>query len=418
MLCRKYGVPPIEPVLDSSSKTIDVSIPVISGSVIDTNFLMLKASTYNNTLKYIDQPIKGPISMSEASVISFSLDQVSDINSLKKQIRSIRKPIEISGVLPNISDYKSYKTSILDIISDLPNHITLNCSTYLADVIQDIQSYQSKIHALGTSIYGTCSSQNPSLQTLLYYNVNRSTLLQQIQFLKQHNIDLVLDIDAICQPTDKITNTFGSQLWLFDLLCQLSSIGIKNVFVNMDSFSNVYGILAYLYFSRNNSIINPMKTSLNSNINMYVSENVKEYLLAVVHKDDSQSSLSVNINGSGSLIRLVSNQMIEGICGMAFGELTFDGSSDGNPIQIRTHDSNTQFSTTNVSSNFLVGRMSVAILRISKTQSGGAYFENINNSDEKRTVVTIRPNPLVDYYDSVPTTMSLTDFKEMYREDL
>ena len=49
--------------------------------------------------------------------------------------------------------------------------------------------------------------------------------------------------------------------------------------------------------------------------------------------------------------------------------------------------------------------------------SGGAFFEDINNSDEKSTVITVNPNPLTEYYDSIPTTMNVRTFKKEYIPD-
>jgi hypothetical protein len=59
--------------------------------------------------------------------------------------------------------------------------------------------------------------------------------------------------------------------------------------------------------------------------------------------------------------------------------------------------------------------MSITVIKIPKTQGGGAYFENINESDEKNTIVTVRPNQLSDEYDSIPTTMSIRDFQKKYQ---
>ena len=421
MLCREYGVLPLEPSIEMATKNISITIPPLTGEMIDENFLQLYSSSYNNFLKYVDQPIKGPASVSEASIVSYVLDSVDNMEIFKKNLYNTKKPIEIVGAPSFIKDYSSYKALILNLVSVLPNRIILNNEKYLADILNDIQTYNGKIQALGTSVHGICASQDAKVESLLFYNVNKEVLKQHINLLKNNNIDLILDLDSICAPTESITNTFASQIWLFDTLCQISSLGVKNVFVNMDSFSNIYGVLAYLYFSRKNAVINQINI-IDSNINIYVAENVGEYLVAVVHKDDSLDSVSVTVNNAnnGSLIRLITNQTYQGTCGMTFGNLTFDGSTNGLPIQVQTRNTDTRFNKSNVnlvdnSATFVVSRMSIAILKISKSMSGGAYFETINNSDEKRTVITIRPDQLTNEYDSVPTTMTVKEFKKNYQ---
>jgi hypothetical protein len=320
------------------------------------------------------------------------------------------------------------------LITTLPNRIILNTNDYLTDIINDISTYKDKIQALGTSIYGLCVSQTPKVEDLFNYNINTNILLEQIQILKNNSIDLIFDMDAICAPTENITNTYASQIWLLDSLCQISSIGLGNVYVNMDSYSNVYSILTYLFITRNSGVLNSYNFTKDTNVNIYVSENIKEYFVTVIHKDDSDDNILVQVNAPYSmpanLIRFITNQTYQGTCGMTFGELTFDGSKDGYPVQIKTRQKNNRFSastvqpeneilSTNGTFSFVVSRMSVAILRIPKsTMGGGAYFDNINRSDERNTIVTIQPNPLRDEYDSVPTTMSIRDFQKKYQSEL
>ena len=444
MLCREYSILPIEPVLESATKIIEVDLTNIlgqgqgkgQGSPIEENFLQCNTTTYTKTLEYIDQPIKAPLSVKEASIVSFSLANVDNIETFKNTLRSVRKTIEIKDTPKFVTDYTSYKGTILSIISTLTNRTIINTDIYLTDIINDISSYNGKIQAIGTSIYGLCATQNTRLEDLFNYTVNTKILIEQIRNLKNNNIDLILDVDSICVPTEGVTNTYASQIWLFDFLCQISSIGLTNVFVNMDSYSNVYSILAYLYITRYKAVLNPYNYFKDSNINIYISENIKEYFVTVIHKDDSDNNVLIKVNApfsrSGSLIRLMTNQTYQGTCGMTFGELTFDGSKDGYPIQVKTRRKDIRFAATKVDPEnkafnflnpvtengiltFVVPRMSITILKISKTQSGGAYFENINKSDEKNTVVTIRPNQLSDEYDSIPTTMTLKEFQEDYQ---
>lgn len=436
MLCREYSILPFEPTVESTRKTIEVDLPLVSGIPIEENFLQCKVSVYNKTIEYIDQPIKGPESVKEASIISFSLKDVDNIETFKNSLRGVSKPIEIRDKPSFVTDYKSYKGTILSIISTLTNKITINTDEYLSDIINDAASYSGSIQAVGTSVYGICAQQNPKVKNLLYYIINTNTLLEQIRILKNNNIDLIIDIDSICSPTKGVTNTYASQLWLVDFLCQISSIGIKNVFVNMDSYSNVYGILNYLYITRNKAVLNSYNFIKDMNINIYVSENIREYFVTVIHKDDSLDNVLISVktpfSNTGSIMRLISNQTYEGTCGMTFGELTFDGSKDGYPIQVKTREKNFRFSASTImpdskefsflnimsengTLSFAVAPMSITAIKIPKTQGGGAYFENINESDEKNTVVTVRPNQLSDEYDSIPTTMTVRDFQNKYQ---
>jgi hypothetical protein len=358
---------------------------------------------------------------------------VTNLEIFKNSLRSERRAIEIKDKPSYVNDYSSYKGVILSLISSLPNRIILNTNDYLTDIINDIATYKNKIQALGTSIYGLCVLQNPKIEDLFNYNIDTNMLIQQIQILKNNSVDLILDMDAICAPTENITNTYASQIWLLDTLCQISSIGLTNVYVNMDSYSNVYSILTYLFITRNSGVLNLYNFTKDTNVNIYVSENIKEYFVTVIHKDDSDDSIYVQVNAPYSspanLIRFITNQTYQGTCGMTFGELTFDGSKDGYPIQIKTRQKNNRFSaktvqpnteilSTNGTYSFVVSRMSVAILKIPKTMGGGAYFDTINRSDEKNTIVTIQPNPLRDEYDSVPTTMNLRDFQKNYQSEL
>lgn len=433
MICREYGILPIEPDLNSVSKNVKVQMPNIIGTRIDENFLQLKATAYNKTLQYVDQPIKGPSHIKEATIVSFSLSQVNNIEEFKNSLRSEKRPIEIKDKPSFINDYNAYKGMILSLINTLPNRIILHTEDYLNEIINDITTFKDKIQALGTSIYGLCASQNPKLENLFYYTINTSALEKQIKLLKSNNIDLVIDIDSICVPTEGITNTYGSQLWLLDTLCQISSIGLSNVFVNIDSYSNVYSTLVYLFITRNKAVLNSYHFTKDTNVNIYVSENIQEYFVTVIHKDDSADNILIQVNSpysiSGNLIRFLTNQTYQGICGMTFGELTFDGSKDGYPLQVKTRQKNIRFSAKTVEPNteilsnngsysFVVSRMSVAILKIPKILNGGAYFNTINNKDESSTIVTIQPNPLRDEYDSVPTTMTIRDFKNKYQAEL
>uniref|UniRef100_A0A6C0D9V3 Uncharacterized protein n=1 Tax=viral metagenome TaxID=1070528 RepID=A0A6C0D9V3_9ZZZZ len=439
MICREYSILPVEPALNSAKKTIQVQIPNVSGTQMDENFLQIKATSYNKTLEYIDQPIKAPSHIKEASIVSFSLSEVTNLEIFKNSLRSERRAIEIKDKPSYVNDYSTYKGVILSLISSLPNRIILNTNDYLTDIINDIATYKNKIQALGTSIYGLCVSQNPKVEDLFNYTIDTNVLVEQIQILKNNSVDLILDMDAICAPTENITNTYASQIWLLDTLCQISSIGLTNVYVNMDSYSNVYSILTYLFITRNSGVLNSYNFTKDTNVNIYVSENIKEYFVTVIHKDDSDDNILVQVSAPYSspanLIRFITNQTYQGICGMTFGELTFDGSKDGYPIQIKTRQKNNRFSASTVQANteilstngtfsFVVSRMSVTILKIPKSMNGGnlmkggAYFENINKSDEKNTIVTIQPNPLRDEYDSVPTTMNLRDFQKKYQSEL
>jgi hypothetical protein len=112
MLCREYSVLPFEPTVESTRKTIEVDLPLVSGIPIEENFLQCKTSEYNKTIEYIDQPIKGPESVKQASIVSFSLKDIDNIETFKNSLRGLSKPIEIRDKPSFVTDYNSYKGTI------------------------------------------------------------------------------------------------------------------------------------------------------------------------------------------------------------------------------------------------------------------------------------------------------------------
>ena len=259
---------------------------------------------------------------------------------------------------------------------------------------------------------------------LLSYIVDTTRLLEKTTVLKP--INLYIQTNAICSYLQGISNTFGSELWLCDFLFQIALGNVKKSYIEMDTLNNAYSVMAFTYATRNNcvfynSTIN-YGSSIQPNIPVYITKNVNEYFITVINKDDGEENVEVNVSvplyTKAELIRFICNQTINGVQGMSFGELTFDNST-GLPIHTTTKDDTNTFTLIDISSNngiytFIADKSSVCILRI-PLSTGGAYFNNINNSDEKNTIITIDPNPRDG--DSVPTTMTLPQF-EQFRTEL
>ena len=110
------------------------------------------------------------------------------------------------------------------------------------------------------------------------------------------------------------------------------------------------------------------------------------------------------------------NQLEDSEFGISYGEITYDS---GKPVQIKTKNSNTRLyekAIVKVSDHtytFSVAKKSVAVMKAPfNNLSGGAMFAQINNEDEDKTLVTVRPYQLSDEYDAVPTQMTVTEYKK------
>ena len=375
----------------------------------------------------MDQPIKTNKKSIDANFFSYSLNQ--ETNTLLQEIKmDPYTTIELKDVPPFVTKYTEYEGFILDFISKLPNkNIYLN-NKYIENIIKNINKYSiQSLKGVVVEQYGVCTSNNPELKDLFNYFIDTSTLMKNTTAL--HNKEMVLQTNVTCTNTKGISNTFGSQLWLYDFLFQLASSNIKRAYIDISSINNAYTIMAFSYATRNKAVLySPVinySTGLKPNIPIYIAKNSSEYLISIIHKDIAEENIKVIITlpsyNKAKIIRYLCNQTITGEYGISFGELTFDGSLDGIPIHVDTKTEK-NFALSEVSSDngvytFIVDHMSICIISI-PIVGGGAYFEQINDNDEENTLVTIRPNPLDDPYDSVPTTMSVKQFKKDYQQDL
>lgn len=421
----EYSVLPIEPTFFTRSIDIQIGNQIPNINPVDINF----ASVYIDAtsipapiIKYLDQPIK-TVQPIKASVFSYTLNK--ETNALLKIINAnTYKRIELKDVPQFVKNYGEYETFILDYISKIENKIIyLNC-IYSNEIIMNIAKYTS-IKGICVNQYGFCVKDTPEITDLFTYYIDNKVLSANTNAIKPK--ELIVQTDLICHSVKGISNTFASQLWLYDFLFQLASANVKSAYIDMATFNNIYSVMAFSYATRAGAVfydsVIKYGSLLKPNIPIYITKNTSEYLISVIHKDvteeNVQIKVSVPIYTTAKLIRYICNQTILGEYGITFGELTFDGSS-GIPINARTKAPSTNFVTTDIYSKdgtytFIMDKMSIAVLSI-PISSGGAYFENINDTDEGRTIVTINPNPLEG--DSIPTTMTLSDFKKYYQEDL
>ena len=422
---KEYTVLPFEPTL--FKRTVNVSIGnQIQANPVDVDFASVYTDSVSNEklVTYLDQPVKTINASVKAEFFSYSLNQ--ETSALLQKIKSDPYiTIELKDVPPFVKTYVDYEKFIINFISTLQNkNIYLN-TNYVEDIIKNINKYTIK----GISLiqYGFCTSTNPVLKDIFNYTIDKSTLMKNITAIG--NKELIVQTNVICKDTTGISNTFGSQLWLYDFLFQLASSNVKRAYIDISSINNAYTIMAFSYATRNKAVLySPVinyGTGLTPNIPIYITKNSSEYLISIIHKDIAEENIKVVLTlptyTKAKMIRYLCNQTVVGTQGISFGEITFDGSKDGIPIHVNTK-SEKDFVLSDISSNngvytFIVDNMSICIISI-PIVAGGAYFTQINDEDEDNTLVTIRANPLDDPYDSVPTTMSVKQFKKDYQQDL
>ena len=411
-----YSVLPIEPTF--FVRSIDVTIENQSPNInpVDTNFASLfvyDTPVSSSILKYLDQPIKGTIN---ASIYSYSLEQPTGL--IQKILSDTYTTIELTSAPAFVTNYEQYEGFVLDLLSQIVGKTIYLKSSYVTEILKNSTKYPIK--GIVVTQYGFCTKTNPDIKDLFNYFIDTDVLVANTKALNP--IEMFIQCDLLCSPLKGVTNTFGSQLWFFDFLFQMAKANVKTAFVDMATFNNIYTVMAFSYATRLNAQIYDGKISygtlLQPNIPIYITKNINEYLISVVHKDITEENIQVNISlpvySTAKLTRFLCNQTIIGEYGITFGELTFDGSS-GIPINARSKYVSTEFGSSDVQPvkgkyTFVVDKMSIAIISIPIT-SAGAYFENINDSDEDNTIVTITPNPLEA--DSTPTTMSVSQFRPL-----
>jgi len=321
------------------------------------------------------------------------------------------------------------------------SNVYIHNEDYFEDIMEDIESYNGIIKGIYVKSYGACvdtilkreknynsTQRQISLGLLDLYasNINIVKLQDSTKILNDQNIDLVIETNSICAYTKDVSNTFGSQLWLINFLLEASIGNVNSVIIDTTDYNNIYSYMVMNFISKNGLKIYETDldfgTVIDPNIKVYVGKNSVEQFVIVIHKDSKQRNVSIEIDltsdSDGILYKLETNQLEESVNGFSFGQLTFD--NNGNPRQIKTNTISRKYTGETIVPNnnkykFIVNKKSIGILHISNIISGGAYFENINNSDVPNVLVSgVKLDP-TDIYD-VPITTRLTDFETLQKD--
>jgi hypothetical protein len=295
--------------------------------------------------------------------------------------------------------YAQYEVNLLVILQMLKDrnisHISLHVDIYLNEVLTNIKKYKDLINYLDVPIYGTCIKENSSLVPLLTYKINKETLTKNINILKNNDIDLSIEVKSSCEHIENITNTFGSVLWLLDFLFQISLANVKRMFINMEDINNKFAFDLFKKVTNDNvSFIKfTMETDLMPNISVYSTRSLSTYYITIIHKDDTLEEvifdIDLSVNTNATITRLFNNETIT-------GSQTIEVSEE----------------KTNSLKNIKVKKFTTVVIEI-PLMAGGAFFPTINDEDEKNAYVTLRPE--ANEYDSIPTTMTIEEFKKNYQ---
>lgn len=295
--------------------------------------------------------------------------------------------------------YAQYEVNLLIILQMLRerniSHISLHVDTYLNDVLTNIKKYKDLIKYLDVSVYGTCIKENSSLVPLLTYKINTETLTQNINILKNSDIDLSIEVKSSCEAISGITNTFGSVLWLLDFLFQISLAKIKRMFVNMEDINNKFAFDLFKKATNDNvSFMNfTMETNIMPNISVYCTRSLTSQNIIIIHKDDVLEEvvfdIDIAVNTNATITYLMNSETVTGT----------------ETIQIKEEI---------ISSlkNIKVKKYTAVMIHL-PFMAGGAFFPTINNEDEQNAYITVRPQ--ANEYDSIPTTMTIEQFKKNYQ---
>jgi hypothetical protein len=317
---------------------------------------------------------------------------------IKYKIESIElydKPIFVKS-------YNEYELNLITILQMLKErnitNISLHVDDYLEDVLKNIKKYKDLITFLDISIYGTCMKENPSITSLLTYKINNAMLAKNVSFLQSNNITLSIQANSICEKVNNITNTFGAVIWMIDFLFQISLSNVQRIFVDMSDINNKYAYDIFKTVTRDNvSFLNfTTETNLMPNISIYCTRNLKEQFITVIHKDEVLEEVMLEVdlqNNNNATITILSN------------DETITGTQTIKTREETIKNENSKYTV-------YVKKNTVVIINI-PFMSGGAFFPNINNEDEKNALVTLRPE--ANEYDSIPTTMTIDEFKKNYQ---
>ena len=295
--------------------------------------------------------------------------------------------------------YAQYEVNLLVILQMLKDrnisHISLHVDIYLNEVLTNIKKYKGLINYLDVSIYGTCVKENSSLVPLLTYKVNIETLTQNINILKNNDIDLSIEVKSSCEPISGITNTLGSVLWLLDFLFQISFAKVKRMFVNMEDINNKFAFDLFKKATNNDvSFMNfTMETNVMPNISVYSTRSLSNQFIIIIHKDDVLEEvvfdIDIAVNTNATVTYLMNSETITG-----------------------TQTIQTKEEIINSLKNIKIKKHTAVMIQI-PFMAGGAFFSTINDEDEQNAYVTLRPE--ANEYDSIPTTMTIEEFKKNYQ---
>lgn len=405
-----YGVYPFEPTLFNTTLKIDVKDQNPNVKPVETDYVGF-------TLTNIDSNFSDKLTF---------LKQVKQNDSIILRVKDLTHYDIGDKLLLSLSLNENSLASIEQLMNSKNNYSLFE--------LRDLPNNSKKIDALISKFpniilhsnnglkksfdqYGICVEDNPKLNNLYNYFIDTDLLRQNTEKTEI----TISETDALCSEKSGITNTFGSCLWLLDFLFQTAQGNIKHVFPKYNN-ANYYAVLAFSYATRNNAVFYDSSQNYGAqvtpNISIYVTKNIKEYHVVVIHKDITQENVQIQVklpvNAPARLIRLLSNQSHIGTKGITFGEYTFD---DGKLKDVGLNHSDNivhgpVINPKDSSYTFVVSRLSACILTVPIELMGGAFFDNINDEDEENTIVTVRPDSREE--DSVPLTISVKRLKEIF----
>ena len=409
-----------EPVFFKKSVNISYSNQV---SKCASLLLRVPEDFNKNTISFLNTN-----TLNERVFISMSTSVDRIIDTIRYLLKEGDKEIVLKDIPLGVVNYKQYEINVLNILEQLNkipfSNIFLQVDTYLKDVLQNIKNYSTKLRSIYVNVYGVCVDVDKTINSLLNYSINTQVLLNQTNLLKESQVELIIQPNTICERTNGISNTFGSVLWLLDLMFQVSLGGVNKICLDANDLNVVYANMFYSFVTKNANIYNVnISPNSSSNISVYYTRNTENHNFIVIHKDVNEDNIQVNVSieskNKGKVYRLVSNQTLLGEYGITFGEMTFDNSKNGIPVSAVTKNtSKTYIGTTQTNYSFIVDKLSAIVFQIPIGQNGGAYFENINDNDENNTIVSIQPKTEIGDVDAVATTMTIRDFERDFQNNL
>ena len=403
------------------SATIPI-VPTVSGKVKVSNNVFKPVNTFFlESKKPIHDSIK-PVFIYEDMFVSLNkpLDEI--LKNIDNLILKKRNTIILIDE-PSNSSYETYEKTLMYILTEINKkfkNVYLHNETYLDKIINSASKYKGFIKGVYIKIYGLCADTSKKDLVHLYsYEIDIKTLQANTSILKEQDIGLVVQTNSICTYDSKVSNTFGSQLWLLDFLFQVSMGGVDSVVIESSDTNNTY---AYNIFNQITDGAQLYKCNISPeilNVRVYLNKNNENgQTVVVINKgaQDIELSISLDTKYNGKVYMFNTNQLEDSEFGISYGEITYDS---GKPVQIKTKNSNTRLSEKAIvkvsdhTYTFSVAKKSVAVMKAPfNNLSGGAMFAQINNEDEDKTLVTVRPYQLSDEYDAVPTQMTVTEYKK------